>query len=192
MNVINIGFDCDVVQRVAQIKRKALVPSKMAYGMAIADVFTKPLGKHFKVLIDDQELVEKDFMLCALANALYYGDGYMVAPLAKVNDGYMDLCLVDRVTRAQFLKIIPKYKAGLHVDEEGNAQYPFLRYQKCKKVVVESQQIIGVCGDGEVSPVKSVTIEIVPQAIAFSVPKGCVCKALLAKNCEENKESASL
>ncbi len=178
MNVINIGFDCDVVQRVAQIKRKALVPSKMAYAMGIADVFTKPLGKHFKVLIDDEELIERDFMLCAMANALYYGDGFKVAPIAKLNDGYMDLCLVDRVTRSEFLKIISKYKAGLHIDEFGNSQYPFLRYQKCKKVVIESQQTIGICGDGEISPAKSVTIEIVPKAIAFSIPKGCVCKAL--------------
>lgn len=179
MNVINIGFDCDVVQKVAQIKRKALVPSKLAYAMGIADVFAKPLGKHFKVLIDDHELLERDFMLCAMANALYYGDGYMVAPLAKINDGYMDLCLVDRLTRAQFVKIISKYKAGLHVDAEGNSQYSFLRYQKCKKVVIESQNPIGVCGDGEVSPMKSVTVEVVPNAIAFSIPKGCVCKALL-------------
>lgn len=182
MNVINIGFDCDVVQRVAQIKRNAFVPSKMAYAMGIADVFTKPLGKHFKVLIDDHELIERDFMLCAMANALYYGDGYMVAPLAKVNDGYMDLCLVDRVTRAQFIKIISKYKAGLHVDENGNSQYSFLRYQKCKKVVVESQIPIGVCGDGEVSPVRSVTVEVMPKAISFSIPKGCVCKALSREN----------
>lgn len=185
MNVINIGFDCDVVQRVAQIKRKTFVPSKMAYAMGIADVFTKPLGKHFKVLIDDNELIERDFMLCAVANALYYGDGFKVAPLAKLNDGYMDLCLVDRITRTEFLKIISKYKAGLHIDEAGNSQYPFLRYQKCKKVVIESQQMIGVCGDGEVSPVKSVTIELIPKAIAFSIPKGCVCKALSK---EENAE----
>ena len=184
MNVINIGFDCDVVQKVAQIKRKAFVPSKMAYGMAIADVFTKPLGKHFRVLIDDQELLEKDFMLCAMANALYYGDGFKVAPLAKLNDGYMDLCLVDRVTRGEFIKIISKYKAGLHIDAEGNSQFPFVRYQKCKKVVVESQQTIGVCGDGEVSPVKSVTVEIVPNAISFSIPKGCVCKALASEEQE--------
>jgi YegS/Rv2252/BmrU family lipid kinase len=190
MNVINIGFDCDVVQRVAQIKRKTFVPSKMAYAMGIADVFTKPLGKHFKVLIDDNELIEKDFMLCALANALYYGDGFKVAPLAKLNDGYMDLCLVDRVTRPQFLKIIAKYKAGQHIDEEGNSQFPFVRYQKCKKVVIESQQTIGVCGDGEISPAKSITIEIAPKAIAFSIPKGCICKALMDEAPSEAEELA--
>ncbi|MBQ3488971.1 MAG: YegS/Rv2252/BmrU family lipid kinase [Clostridia bacterium] len=182
LNIVNIGFDCDVVQKVSEIKRKSLVPSKLAYIMGIADTFTKPLGKNFKVLIDDNELIEKDFMLCAMANALYYGNGFKAAPLAKVNDGYMDLCLVDRVSRSKFIKIISKYKAGLHVDENRNSKYPFLRYQKCKKVVIESKEIIGVCGDGEISPIRKVVIEIVPKAISFSIPKGSVCNALQDKN----------
>lgn len=179
MNVINIGFDCDVVQKVSEIKRSNMVPSKMAYAMGIASVFTKPLGKNFKVLIDDHELIERDFMLCALANALYYGDGFKVAPNAKMNDGYMDLCLVNKVSRVDFLKVISKYKAGLHVDENGQPLFDFVQYQKCKKVVIESQKIIGVCGDGEISPAKTVVVEVIPKAIAFSIPKGSVCKALV-------------
>ncbi len=178
LNVINIGFDCDVVQRVSEIKRNLLVPSKLAYAMGIADVFMKPLGKNFKILIDDEELQERDFMLCALANALYYGDGFKVAPTAKLNDGYMNLCLVDRVSRTDFIKIIAKYKAGLHIDENGNSRYPFLRYQKCKKVIIESAKTMGICGDGEISPAKSVMIEVVPKAISFSIPKGSLCAAL--------------
>ncbi|MBQ9748552.1 MAG: diacylglycerol kinase family lipid kinase [Clostridia bacterium] len=178
LNVINLGFDCDVVQKVAQIKRSALVPSKMAYAMAIADVFTKPFGKNFKVVIDDREMVENEFMLCAIANSNFYGDGYRVAPNAYLNDGVLDLCLVDRVSRSEFVKIIPKYKAGQHVDAEDHSRYPFLRYQKCRKVVIESKEPIGICADGEVSPVTTVEITCVPNALAFSVPKGCVCTAL--------------
>lgn len=179
INVINIGFDCDVVQRVAEIKRSALVPSKMAYGMAIADVFTKPFGKNFKVLIDDRELVEREFMLCAIANSHFYGDGYHVAPSAYLNDGKMDLCLVDRVSRKEFIKVIPKYKSGQHIDAEDNSLYPFLRYQKCQKVVIESKNAIGLCADGEISPFKSIEITCEPKAIAFSIPKGSVCIALM-------------
>ena len=182
LNIINVGFDCDVVVKVAEIKRKAFVPSKLAYIMGIISVFTKPLGKKFKVTIDDNESIEKDFMLCAMANALYYGGGFKAAPLAQLDDGYMDLCLVDRVSRADFIRIIPKYKAGQHVDENGNSKYPFVRYQKCKKVVIESESTIGVCGDGEVSPTKKVTVEVIPDAIAFSIPKDSGCESLHISN----------
>ena len=189
LNVLNVGFDCDVVQRVSEIKRSMLVPSKMAYIMSIADVFTKPLGKNFKILIDDEELIEREFMLAALANAHYYGGGFHVAPNAYLNDGYMDLCLVDRVTRKQFIGIIGKYKAGQHIDAEGNSLYPFLHYRRCKKVVIEAPAPMGICGDGEVSPAKSVTVEIVPKAIAFSAPKGSVCTALVKEDVRVEAES---
>ena len=178
LNIINVGFDCDVVVKVAEIKRKSFVPSKLAYIMGIISVFTKPLGKKFKVTIDDNESIEKDFMLCAMANALYYGGGFKAAPLAQLDDGYMDLCLVDRVSRADFIKIIPKYKAGQHVDKDGNSKYPFVRYQKCKKVIIESETTIGVCGDGEVSPTNRVVVEVVPDAIAFSIPKDSGCESM--------------
>ena len=190
LNVINLGFDCDVVQRVAQIKRSAFVPSKMAYAMAIADVFTKPFGKNFKVIIDDKEMVEHEFMLCAIANSNFYGDGYRVAPNAALNDGYMDLCLVDRVSRSKFIKIIPKYKSGEHVDKEDRSFYPFLRYQKCQKVVIESKTPMGLCADGEVSPITTVEITCVPNALSFSIPKGSVCTALKAEEKEETPSVA--
>lgn len=176
LNIINVGFDCDVVVKVAEIKRRSFVPSKLAYIMGIFAVFTKPLGKKFKVTIDDNETIEKEFMLCAMANALYYGGGFKAAPLAELDDGYIDLCLVDRVSRADFIRIIPKYKAGKHVDEHGNSKYPFVRYQKCKKVVIESEDTIGVCGDGEVSPTNKVIVEVVPKAISFSIPKDSGCE----------------
>lgn len=179
INVINIGFDCDVVQRVSEIKRSVVVPSKMAYAMGVADLFMKPFGKNFKVLIDDRELVEREFMLCAIANSHYYGDGYHVAPNAYLNDGLMDLCLVDRVSRKDFIRVIPKYKAGQHVDAEDHSLYPFVRYQKCKKIVIESKQSSGLCADGEISPFKSIEITCIPKAIAFSAPKGSVCIALM-------------
>jgi len=192
LNIVNVGFDCDVVEKVGQIKRNAFVPAKLAYIMGIFSVFMKKFGKKFKVTVDDGEPVEGDFMLCAMANALYYGGGFKAAPLAMVNDGYMDFCLVDRVTRMQFITIIPKYKSGQHVDENGNSKYPFVHYRKCKKVVIESETPIGVSGDGEVSPVTKLTVEVIPGAIAFSVPKDSDCSAMKTDDTEADKDSVSL
>ncbi len=181
INVINLGFDCDVVQRVSEIKHHFLVPSGMAYAMSVADLFMKPFGKSFKVLIDDMELVEKEFMLCAVANGHYYGDGYHCAPKALLNDGKMDLILVEKVSRGEFLKLVPKYKKGEHLDAEGNSIHPCLRYQKCEKLVIQSKHPIGLCADGEISPVKTVEITCVPSAISFSIPRGSFCTALEKK-----------
>lgn len=191
INVLNIGFDCDVVQKVSEIKRSALVPSKLAYLFSVADVFTKAFGKTFKVLIDDREAIEREFTLFALANANYYGDGFKVAPDALLNDGYMNLCLVDKVSRMDFVKLVAKYKKGGHVDENGISRYPFILYQTCKKVLIESYKPLGVCADGEISPYKTVQIEISPQSIAFSVPKGSRCLSLIGKEPLEEEQVSS-
>jgi diacylglycerol kinase family enzyme len=90
----------------------------------------------------------------------------------------MDLCLVDVVSRLDFIRIIPKYKAGEHVDENGNSKYPFVRYRKFKKVVIESEDTIGISGDGEVSPINKVLVEVIPNAIAFSIPENSGCESL--------------
>ena len=185
INVLNIGFDCDVVQKVSEIKRSALVPSGLAYLFSVANVFTRSFGTSFRVVIDDRETVEKEFTLMAVAGANYYGNGFLVAPTALLNDGYMDLCLVDKVTRTQFAKLISLYKTGRHVDENGISRYPFIRYQKCKKILVESYQALGVCADGEISPYKTVQIEIQPKAISFSVPKGARCLSLRRTETDE-------
>lgn len=177
INVLNIGFDCDVVQRVSEFKRSVLVPSKMAYIVGILDVFAKSMGKNFKMLIDDRELVEREFILGALANARFYGGGFQVAPNALLNDGKMDLCLIDRISRVEFVKLIGKYKSGHHVNANDVSPYPCVHYQKCEKVLIESRKSIAVCTDGEVSPHKTLVVESAPKAISFSIPKGCRCIA---------------
>ena len=58
-------------------------------------------------------------------------------------------------------------------------------YQKCKKVVIESESTIGVCGDGEVSPTNKVVVEVIPDAIAFSIPKDSGCESIHVSNTEE-------
>ena len=189
VNVLNIGFDCDVVQKVSEIKRSAWVPSKLAYLFSVANVFTKSFGRSFKVLIDDRELIEREFTLCAVANANYYGDGFKVAPDALLDDGYMNLCLIDKVSKSEFLRLVAKYKAGGHIDENGESLYPFIRYQKCRKVLIESYKPLGFCADGEISPYKTVQIETIPAAISFSIPKGSRCLSLSGK---EQPECAAI
>ena len=93
----------------------------------------------------------------------------------------MNLCLVDKVSRMEFIKLVAKYKVGHHVNESGESLYPFIRYQKCTKVLIESYKPLGVCADGEISPYKAVQIEIAHEAVSFSVPKGVRCLSLSDK-----------
>ncbi len=191
-NILNIGFDCEVVQKVAEIKRSALVPQGLAYPFGVVSVFTKPMGKHFKLLIDDEEVIDRELTLCAIGNGRFYGGGFQVTPAAFTNDGLLDLCVVDKVSRAKFVAIIPKYKDGKHLDENGKSLYPFIRYRKCRKVAFYSDEPMGFCADGEVFPHRKVVIEVVPNALRVVVPKGTRCTTLTEKPANTGETNSKL
>lgn len=179
LNILNIGFDCDVVNTVEEIKRNPLVPKSMAYSVAVMQTLTQKYGKRFNVITDDGRSFDNEHLFALFANAQYYGGGYRSAPLAAVNDGLMDVCIVDKVSRATFVKLLSKYKSGTYMDDP--KKVPFVHYFKCKKVTLESEETEGICADGEVSPIKRIEIEVVPNSVLVVVPDGSKCRATAKK-----------
>lgn len=53
--------------------------------------------------------------------------------------------------------------------------------RNAKKCSLNPINQLGVCADGEISPYKTVQIEIAPEAISFSIPKGVRCLSLSDK-----------
>lgn len=179
LNILNIGFDCDVVSAVEEIKRNPLIPKSMSYSAAVMQTLTRKYGKMFKVITEDGKVIGGEHLLALFANAQYYGGGYKAAPFALVNDGLLDVIVIDKVSRATFVKFLSKYKSGTYMDVP--EKVPFVHYFKCKKVIFESEETSGVCADGEISPAKKLEIEIVPNSVNVVVPEGSKCRALFKK-----------
>ena len=53
-----------------------------------------------------------------------------------------------------------------------------MTYKKCKKIHFESEKEVGVCLDGEITRLRDIYIEAVPEAISFAVPRGSECLIL--------------
>ncbi len=187
LNILNIGFDCDVVKRVEEIKRESWVPHGMAYTIAALQVITREYGMNFKVTTDTGETFDGEHLLVIFANAQYYGGGYKSAPKAMLNDGLMDICVVDKVSRPTFMTLLPKYKAGTHLDD--SEKTPFIHYLQCKKAVFEAEETVGVCADGEISAAKRLEIEVVPKGINVVVPKGSKCTAWVKTPSEQKNNT---
>lgn len=173
MNLLNIGFDCTVVEKMKKLRSKVNVPNNIAYPLGVLSALFGVYGQHFSVTFDDDKAIEKDFLLSAFGNGRIYGGGYTATPLACIDDGILDVCLVDKISRFKFISLIGDYKKGTHILREKPIE--FLSYHKCKRVHFESPVPIGVCFDGEVENFSSLDIEIVPEAVSFAVPRGSVC-----------------
>ena len=171
INVINMGFDCEVVRRAAKIKKTPLVSGKMAYIFGVVGelMHKKAMDATVTVTYADgtSEVIEDKMLLIAVANANWYGGGFKVAPTALVNDGLLDLYIIKNVSTKTFLSLVGDYKKGEHVDlEKDEIKEKFkdyIFYKKCVGVKVEGCK--SVCADGEIFEETEVDIKVVPQAI---------------------------
>jgi diacylglycerol kinase family enzyme len=182
-NVLNIGFDCSVVQKMGQFRRNKFVPNKMAYVAGIVAALAKEYGERFRLSIDGEPIEEEEFLLAAFGKGSFYGGGFKALPLSIPNDGYIDACVAKKISRMSFIKCVSKYKAGEHLDLD------FITYKKCRNVHIESDEPIGVCADGEVTMETVIDVEVVPAALSFSIPEGCELAALSAENAPEEEIS---
>jgi len=105
-----------------------------------------------------------------VANGHSYGGGYKCAPLAKIDDESLDVCLVNTMSRFKILGLINSYKAGTHLEKDNIKKY--ITYRKCMKVKIKSDNPINLCIDGESYIYEDVDFEIVHNAFKFWIPKG--------------------
>ena len=75
INVINIGFDCEVVRRVVNIKKVPLVSGKMAYIFGVMGEFLHKKAMDTKVTVTyadgSTEVIEEKTLLIAVANGMF-------------------------------------------------------------------------------------------------------------------------
>jgi diacylglycerol kinase (ATP) len=87
--------------------------------------------------------MSKLLLLAAFANAPYYGDGMHVAPHAKMDDGKLDLCLINPLNRLKLLSVFPSVYFGRHLGIEE------VEYSQTARVRVNSPSPVEIYADGE-------------------------------------------
>ncbi len=90
-----------------------------------------------------EQETSKPLLLAAFANAPYYGDGMLVAPRAQMDDGKLDLCLINPLNRMKLLSLFPSVYFGRHLAIEE------VEYSQVDRVRVESPSPVQIYADGE-------------------------------------------
>lgn len=168
VNLCNCGLDADVAHNMPLFRRLPGVSGSMAYQLSILYTFFRPLGKAAEVLLDDEPPIRAEALLLLCGNGRYYGGGYQGAPLAQVDDGLLDVCLVPRLGRLKILSIIGRYQKGLHVSD------PELRglvtYRKVRRLEARFAGPVTMCLDGETFRGDRMTARVLPAAIRLVLP----------------------
>src|SRR3954453_19451539 len=152
--VLGAGFDSRVNDRA---NRMAWPRGRRRYDLAMLAelrVF-RPLPF---VLELDGERWETEAMLVAVGNAKSYGAGMKVTPDAEVDDGVVDVMVLSRVSKPEFLKTFPKVFKGTHVS------HPAVTVRRARVVSLSSPGVTAYA-DGEYLADLPITCETVPGAV---------------------------
>ena len=166
LNVCDFGFD-SVAGSVANEMLES--GRKNAYEWGIFKAILTARFNNIKVVADGEKLGFYRMLLCAICNGQYLGSGFHSAPHALLDDGLMDVCYIKPLTLLGFLRLMPIYKRGEHLN------HPYFKrriiYRQVKHVEVSSEKMIELCIDGEMLPGTKFSIDILPKAIKLVLPK---------------------
>ena len=174
VNMVNIGFDCAVVREADRLKRHKLVTPGLSYILGVVVVLFKKFGTKMKLIFDDGEILEKEFTLTAIGNGKFCGGGFMAAPEALITDGLLDVCAINKISRATFISLVKSYKNGTYL--QSKRAMKVIRHRRVPHFKMEFESPIPICIDGEIKGAKTIDFSVVRNAMNFVVPKGCELK----------------
>ena len=149
------GFDALCNQRANQMNWPK---GQRRYDLAMVLELAKFNPIQYEAIIDDQHH-KFDAMLCAVANGPAFGGGMLIAPEARVDDGYLDLFIVHAMSRLELLKVFPKVYTGAHVS------HPSVEILRAKSVKLTAAQM-PVYSDGESHGHAPLTATVVAGALS--------------------------
>ena len=171
MNMMNTGFDCEAARRAATLKKKPLISSSMAYIMGVLHELVKKPTTGFKLSIDGGEYTEHSpLLLATFSNGRYCGGGFKSSPKARLNNGYIDVCLVKEISRLKFITLVGDYHSGEYLSKDKFKS--IIEYFRAKKVSIDFGRPRNICIDGEILEVEKLEMSVLPAALSIIIPCG--------------------
>ena len=173
INISSFGLDTMVQSTAKSIikkARRANLISRNAYSLAVLVCLVK--GWDFKmkysfVLADKDETAKGELAYClsGICNGQYYGNGFHPAPEAKLDDGILNVCLVEDIPLRKAIPLIGKYKNGTHIP------HPNIRTFRVTSGIISStddKKMLEGNYEGEDFWGSQVRFEVVPSAVRFA------------------------
>lgn len=158
LNAGGAGFDAEVSRRANLMFKKA--PGHARYVGAVLAELVVGRPHSFQLHLDGKPMATSAWMV-SVANSQSYGGGMLIAPAALLDDGLLDVMVVDgALSKAGFLATFPKVFSGRHIE------HPAVRMLRAARVRLEADGPVAVHLDGEPGGTVPATFEVVPAALA--------------------------
>lgn len=159
--VVASGFDSKVNER-ANAMRWPRGP--MRYNLAIVAELRAFSPLPFEIELDGTT-IRRDAMLVAVGNGPSFGGGLRIAEGAAIDDGLLDVCVINPVSKAKLVRVFPRLYRGTHVD------LPEFERHLVRHVRLSAPDVVAY-GDGERLGPLPLEVSVRPGALRVLVAPG--------------------
>jgi diacylglycerol kinase family enzyme len=167
LNASTMGIGGETASRVAaqgNFMRKFSGEARFAAAAIAALVSWRE--RRVRVVVDGEEAVDCGMNLAAVANALYAGGGMMLSPMARIDDGELDVVTACGLTRATVIRELSRIHRGGHVK---NPKVRIIQGQKVRIETFSEADSMLIEVDGNVRGRTPVEFRVMPGALWFVV-----------------------
>lgn len=159
-SIAGIGFDAFVAQKFAESSIRGMI----SYMQIILNEFSSYKPVTYNLTIDGEEF-DKQALMIVFANSNQFGFNTKIAPDAKVDDGYLDICVVKKMPVTQLLNV------GYNTMRGTLGNTGFAEYFRGKEISITNIHDPLMNIDGEPKIMNSpVSIKIKPLCLRVIVP----------------------
>jgi diacylglycerol kinase (ATP) len=160
VGVAGLGFDTEVNEYVRD--RCERLRGRWAYPWAVLRTLGGFQPPRLKIE-HDAGAWEGRAVLAALANSPFFGGGMRIAPAARLDDGLLDLIIIERIPKLKLVLLFPRVYSGSHV------RHPRVRTLRTPGATLRADRTLTFFADGEplfpVSPAGT-RVEVCPRALS--------------------------
>jgi YegS/Rv2252/BmrU family lipid kinase len=157
INESQLGIGGAVVQRVG--KNHKLLGGKLAFGLTTIETVFRHPNQLLEYEINNEMIIKHNCTGLVIANGAYCGGGMNLAPGAIVDDGELDLLIMENLSLTERFKGFSKIYSGKHIHLQK------FNLRRVQSLSITSDEIVLVEADGELLGTTPCDIKIIPGAI---------------------------
>ncbi len=108
-----------------------------------------------------RKVLDTTLHMFAVCNARQIGGGRLIAPHARIDDGWLDVCLVDAMPTLEFIGLLRKVADGSHLEDAR------VRYFRARRMEMTFERPVKVNTDGELLEASRCSYGVLPGAARF-------------------------
>ena len=160
LSVAGIGYDAFVARKFSKASKRGFI----SYFRIVTAEYPKYLPKKYKLEIDGEKITRRA-LLVTFANSNQFGNNTSIDPNAKIDDGFIDVCIVRRIP----LLLVPFFVPLLFTKTFHKTHY--IEIIKAKEVRIVRKKGKTVHFDGDPFKMsKTVDMKINPLSLNIIVP----------------------